>query len=231
MTPRRSTEELVTRLADHLEPVRPVAPLQRQLLAVAAIFCVSSAGVAAWLGLHPLHVFGRGAISATFVGVLALVGFAGLTLGLARRIPGRERLALAASGAVALGVGVVFALGIFLPGSAREAGPLAQWMGCVGRSLLLAAPSGLLALGLALRGAPWRSRAAGLGLAIGAVSLGAFLVHLSCPSPSAWHWLIAHALVPLASGVPVGLLVAWLLDRRGRRSRLATARLLDAGAS
>jgi hypothetical protein len=101
-------------------------------------------------------------------------------------------------------------------------------MDCVGRCLFLAIPSGVLALVLALRAAPWRPGATGIGVAIGATSLGALLVHLSCPSPSPWHWLIAHALVPMASGVPVGLLVAWVLHRIGQRSRLATSRLLKA---
>jgi hypothetical protein len=224
----RSTEDLVARLAERLEPVRPVAPLHRQVSGVAAIWAVSGAVVAAWLGLHPLAVLARGGISASLAGVLALVGLAGLTLGLACRIPGRERLVLAAAGGVALGVTVVLAIGLGLPGSIAEASPLAQCMDCVGRSVLFAVPSGLLATLLARRAAPWRPRLAGLALAIGALSLGALLVHLSCPSPSAWHWLVAHALLPLGSGVPLGLLVAWALRRLGQRSRLATPRLLGA---
>lgn len=227
MSMSRSTEELVARLVEDLEPVRAVAPLHRQVLGVAAIWAVSAAGVAAWLGLHPLAVLERGQISTTFTWVLALVGFSGLTLGLACRIPGRERFALAAARGVALGVIVVVAVGLVLPGSLADAGTVAQCLDCIGRSLFLAVPSGLLAMVLALRAAPWRPRVAGLGLAIGAVSLGALLVHLSCPSPSPWHWLVAHALVPLVSGVPVGLLVAWVLHRLGRRSRLSTSRLLD----
>jgi len=80
-----------------------------------------------------------------------------------------------------------------------------------------------LAIGLALRAAPWRPRVAGLGLAIGATSLGALLVHLSCVSPSPWHWMIAHVLVPLSAAVPLGLLVASVFDRVGRRFRLLDA--------
>jgi hypothetical protein len=224
----RTTEEFVARLAENLEPVRPVAPIYRQVLAVAGIWALSAVVVAGWRGLHPLAALGRGGISSTLAGVLALVGFAGLTLGLACRIPGRERLALAAAGGVALGIVIVVAVGLLLPGSVADAGVLAQCMDCAGQSLLLAIPSGLLAMAFARRGAHWRSYTAGLGLAGGATALGALLVHLSCPSPSAWHWLIAHALVPLAAGVPIGLLVAWVLDRLGLRSRLATSRVLDA---
>jgi hypothetical protein len=215
------TETLVTRLASDLEPVRAVSPLHRQLLAVTAIWAGSAAVVAGWIGLHPLAVLARGGISATFVWMLAIVGFAGLTLGLACRIPGRERLALAAAGGVALGTLVVIAVGLALPGFAADAGTLAQGVNCAGQSLFLAIPPGLMALVLAQRGAPWRPRVAGLGLTIGATSLGALLVHLSCLSPSPWHWWLAHALVPLAVGVLVGLLVAWVLQQLGLRSLLA----------
>jgi hypothetical protein len=224
----RTAEELIARLTEDLDPVRPVAPLHRQVLAVAGIWAASAALVAGWMGVHPLAVLGRGGTSTTLVWVLALVGFAGLTLALACRIPGRERLALAAAGGVALGVTVVIAAPLALLGSVADAGTLAQCMDCVGLSLLLAIPSGLFAMRLALRGAPWRPRTSGLGLAIGATSLGALLVHLSCPSPSPWHWLIAHALVPLSVGVTVGLFVAWVFHRLGNRSRLATSRGLGA---
>lgn len=218
MSTTLSTEALVARLAGALEPVRAVAPLHRQMLAVMAIWAGSAAVVAGGLGLHPLAVLERGGISMTLVWVLALVGFAGLTLGLACRIPGRERLALSAAGGVALGVLVVIAVGLALPGSAAGAGTLAQGMNCVGQSLFLAIPPGLLATVLALRGAPWRPRVAGLGLTIGATSLGALLVHLSCPSPSPWHWWLAHALVPLVVGVLVGSIVAWVLRHLALRS-------------
>lgn len=216
-----STEGLVARLAADLEPVRAVPPLHRQLLAVTAIWAGSAVVVAGWLGLHALAVLERGGISTTFAGVLALVGFAGLTLGLACRIPGRERVARAAGSGVALGVLLVSAVGIVLPGFVGDADTLAQGVNCVGESLFLAIPSGLMAIVLALRGAPWRPRVAGLGLTIGAASLGGLLVHLSCPSPSPWHWWLAHALAPLGVGVLVGLLVAWLFHHLGLRSRLA----------
>lgn len=219
MSGSRSTGELVARLTERLEPVRPVPPLHRQVLAVAGVWALSAAVAAGWLGLHPLAVLERGTVSTTFAWVFALVGFAGLTLGLACLIPGRERVARAAAAGVALGVSIVVGVGLLLPGSVTETGSLAQCMDCVGTSLLFAGPPGLAALWLALRGAAWRSRAAGFGLAIGATSLGAFLVHLSCLSPSAWHWLVAHAVLPLASGVPAGFLLAWVLQRAAARSR------------
>jgi len=209
----RSSEELIAGLSERLEPVRPLAPLHRQVLVVASAWILSAAAVALWLGMQPLGVVERGAVSGLLVTGLALIGLAGLTLGLAARIPGRERLALAAAAAAAAGVALVIGLGLALPGSVTDAGPLAEWRVCFERSLLLAIPSGVFAVVLALRAAPWRERAAGLGLGLGAMALGALLVHLSCPSPKPWHWLLAHALLPLGCGVPLGLLAAWVLHR------------------
>jgi hypothetical protein len=223
----RSTDELVTRLVEGLEPVRPLPPVRRQMLGMAGAWALSAALAGAWLGLHPLAAIARGSVSAALVAALALVGVAGLTLAIACRIPGRERLALAGAGGVALGIVPLIVLGLGLPGSPSEAGTLVQCLDCAGRSLLLAMPAGVLSLALALRGAPWRSLAAGMGLAVGATSLGALLVHLSCPSPSAWHWLAAHALAPLGAGAGAGVLVAWILDRLGVRSRRPVAGVLD----
>lgn len=219
MTPGRSSEDFIARLARDLEPVRPVAALRQQLLAVAAIWGASALVVAGWLGLHPLAVLGRDALSATLAVVLVGVGLAGVTLGLVCRIPGQERLALASAGAVAAGVGIAAGIALVWPGVLADSG-LAQSRVCIGRSLLLALPSGALALRLALRGAPWRAVWSGLGLSVGAVALGGLLVHLSCPSPSAWHWLFAHALAPLAAAVPAGLLAGWLLWRLSRPAQL-----------
>jgi hypothetical protein len=218
----RSTEELVARLAAELAPVRPVLRLRHQALAVAAGFAASAAGVGVWLGLDPVAALGRGAISATLAGALALVGVGGVALGLAARIPGRERISRVAAAAICAGGVTAAALALAHAASGAESGALAPALAqsghCAARSLLLAIPSGLLALALARRGAPWRTAATGLGLAAGAVSLGALLVHLSCPSPSAWHWLCAHALLPWLAGVPVGALAAWMLAGLDRAS-------------
>jgi hypothetical protein len=196
--PGRSSEALVARLAATLEPVRPIRPLHRTLLAVAGVWGATAFVVASWLGLHPVAVLARGEISTAFAAALAGIGVAGLTLGFACRVPGRERLAWTAGAGIVLGLA------------------------------LLAIPSGALATALARRGAPWRPRVAGLGLALGATCLGGLLVHLSCPSPSPWHWLLAHVLAPLAAGLPLGLATGGLLDRLSRGSRRAADRLREA---
>jgi len=212
--PGRSTEEVVARLVNGLAPVRPLPPVRRQLLALAAMVAVTAAFRAGWTGAHPLDLLLR-SWSSVFVAVaLVLFGFAGLTLGLASRIPGRERLARASLGEMTLGIGIVAAVALALPRSLAEAGTFTQAAHCIGSSLLLAGPPLLLATALALRGAPWASWRAGLCLAAGSASLGALLVHLSCPAPGAWHWLLAHALAPLYAALPIGLLVASALARR-----------------
>ena len=226
MSPQRSTEEIVARLVDTIEPVRRVAAMRWQLLRVAGIWALTAALVAVWIGIHPLAVFERGALSASIATALLLLGFAALTVALAGRIPGRERLAKIAAAGVALGLGIAGMTALVLPGWIDEAGFLAQCMDCGARSLLLAIPSGLIAMTLALRGASWRPALTGIALATGATSLGALLVHMSCASPDPWHWLIAHVLLPVAAGVPMGILAAWIFERVARRSARAAAERL-----
>jgi len=211
----RSTEEVVARLVGEIEPVRRVPALRWQVIRVAAIWVATAALAAVWMGMHPLVIVHRSGISASIAAALALLGFAGLTLGLALRIPGRERLASAAAGGIAAGLGILGAVALMMPGSVVDAASLAQ---CTGRSLLLAVPSGLVAMAVALRGAGWRPALTGLALATGATSLGALLLHMSCRSQSPWHWLIAHALLPVLAGIPMGILAAWVFDRIAKRS-------------
>lgn len=221
MNRSRSTEDLVARLSDDLAPVRPVAPLHRQLLAVAAIWAASATTAVVCLGWHPWSVIDRGSLSMLLTSVLALVGLAGVTLGLASRIPGRERPAFAAAAGVALGGLVLAVVALGLPDS--ESGALAQHTSCAGHSLILAIPGALVAMVFALRGADWRPRIAGIGLAVGATALGALVVHMSCPSQSPWHWLISHAAMPLGAGIAAGLALACVIDWLGRRTREAVA--------
>jgi Negative regulator of sigma F len=223
MDSHRSTEEIVARLVDGIEPVRPVPAVRWQVMRVAAVWVATAALVAVWMGMHPLAILQRSGVSAGIALALALVGFAGLTLGLALRIPGRERLAGWAAVGIAGGLGTVALIGLLLPGSVADAGSLAECMNCTAHSLLLAIPSGLIAMAVALRGAGWRPALTGLGLASGATSLGALLVHTSCPSESPWHWLVAHALLPVLAGIPIGMLAAWVFDRVAKRSARAAA--------
>ena len=207
MSDERSTERLVGRLAGDLAPVRPIAPLHRQALAVFAAWAATTLGATLLFGpAHPLDVIARGAVSASFVGLLGLLAPASLALGLASRIPGRERvgwLAAAVGAAALLGLGCV-ALAL---GDAAFATPFAQCERCALRSVVLAVPAGLVAGLFARRGAPWRPGLAGAAVALGAAAAGGFLVHLGCPRTDASHWLVGHALAPLAAAAVLGLTV------------------------
>jgi hypothetical protein len=223
----RSTEELVARLVEDAAPVRRIPALRSQLLRVAGAWLATAAVVALWLGLDPAAPVRRGGVSAGVAGALAIVGFAALAAGLAARIPGRERLAggaaLAAATALVSGVGMLALTGAF--GNAHWP---AYLLDCSRRALAFALPAGVVALSLALRGAGWRESLAGLGLAVGAAALGALLVHMSCPSEDVWHWLLAHAALPAAGGLMLGLLAVGVLraaaQRAERRARERTAR-------
>jgi hypothetical protein len=227
MSAARPTEAVVARLARDLAPVRPMPALRRQTAAIAAIFAATSGVALVWLGLHPLDALARGGVSAALACALALIGAGGLALGLAGRVPGRERLALGAGIAAALGLLAIAAVGFVVPDPIARAIAREWQSDCFVRSLLLAVPLGVVAARLSLRGAPWRPAATGVSLALGAAALGSLLVHAACPSPNASHWLAAHSLLPLATGAAVGALAAWRLARRARRGRAAIARALD----
>jgi MFS family permease len=208
---------VVARLVDGLEPVRPIRPLRLQIASIALVWTATGAIAASVLDFHPFDAAHSSGVSSSFVAVLAVVGFSGLVMGLAGRIPGRERVMAAAGIAIALGLAITALLGGWLPGSLADAGSLAQCLDCSGRSILLAIPSGVVAVSTALRSVGWHAARTGFGLAIGSASLGALLVHMSCASESPWHWLIAHAALPLTIGSAFGVLVAWILSAAARR--------------
>jgi len=223
----RPTEQIVARLARDLAPVRPVAPLRRQAIAVSAAWLGSAALALGWLGLHPLDTIARGLLSAALLAALAWIGVAGVALALAARRPGRERIARAAALAIGLGFAAVAASALCAPGAIGDGDLLAQGSVCSERALWLAIPCGLLAAHFARGGAPWRPHAAGAGTALGAVALGALLVHASCRSPVPAHWIVAHTLVPLGIGAFTGALLAGYFALRERSARNALARALD----
>jgi hypothetical protein len=216
MTPRRSSEELVAELAGSLEPVRPVAPLRGQLAAIAGVWAATGAALLAFAGARPVAVAARGAASVAILVALALLGGAGATIGVASRIPGRERVVRAASAVLLAGAGLLLAVLAQLAGGPLGPELLARALPCIDRSLLLALPPAAAVGLLAARGAPWHVQMSALGVALGASALGGLLVHLTCPSPDPWHWLLAHAVVPALGGLALGAAAGWLLTRPGR---------------
>ena len=216
MSGRRSSEELVAELAGALEPVRPILALRAQLGAVAALWLATGAALFVLAGARPVAVLARGALSAAIAADLAALGVAALALGLAARVPGRERAVRTALAALAAGGAALLALLAALLGTPADPGLFAEGRRCMDRSFLLAMPTAALAAALAVRGAPWHAWASAAGVTLGASALGGLLVHLTCPSPDPWHWLVAHALVPAFGGGALGLAAGWLVSRRAR---------------
>jgi hypothetical protein len=215
----RSSEELVAELAGALEPVRPLPALRAQLAVVAAAGLATGAALVVFAGARPVAVLARGALSAAIAADLAALGVAGLAIGLAARVPGREQTVRGALAALAAGGAVLLALLVALLGTPADPGLFAHGRRCMDRSFLLALPTAALAAALAVRGAPWHAWASAAGVTLGASALGGLLVHLTCPSPDPWHWLAAHALVPAFGGGALGLAAGWLVSRRARGDR------------
>ena len=216
MTPK-SPEELIAVLSERLQPVRPVTALRWQLLTVIAVCGASAVAVAGWLGLHPVEVVERGAVSAWLSGALGLLGISGLVLALAARIPGRESLVRVSAGGSTVALAIAAGLCVALREAIHDSGTRQEFFRCSTSALMFAVPVALCAGAWVMRGAPWRPRSTGLALAIGAAAIGGLLVHLSCPSPTPWHWLLAHAFAPLAIGACVGGVLARLLDSGRQR--------------
>jgi hypothetical protein len=216
---RRSSEDLVAELSGALAPVRPIPALRAQALAVAGVWAATGAALLAFAGARPVAVLARGALSAAIAADLAMIGAAAVTIGLAARVPGRERTVRAAYAALAAGAALGIALLVPLLGTQPGPGVIAHGRRCMDRSFLLALPTAALAAALAVRGAPWHAWASAAGVTLGASALGGLLVHLTCPSPDPWHWLVAHALVPALGGGALGLAAGWLVNRRASRDR------------
>jgi hypothetical protein len=90
-----------------------------------------------------MELTARGALWGSFVGELALIAGAGVLLGLASRIPGRERAAWIAAGIA--GVGLIGVLGDALAlGYGAFATPFAECESCFVKSLILAVPVGAI---------------------------------------------------------------------------------------
>ena len=215
MSAGRPTADLVSELADGLEPVRPIPALRWQLASLAVAWFLTALVVAAWQGLHPAAVLDRGVSSAGIAIGLVLLAGSALATALATRIPGREPAVLIAMGGGVLSLGLLLAVWIGLIGtSAGAIFHAAEDLRCVGHASLFSAPSGLVAGFLAARGVAWRPVTTGFTLALGAAAGGALLTHLSCQSSDPWHWLFGHAVGPLAIGVVGGALLAWWFGRR-----------------
>lgn len=219
-----SSEDRIRELVRDLRPVRAIPPLRAAAAAALAVFLLIVA--AGWLlgGLQPRPstdpAWSDPSYLAALVG-LGLVAFGALGAALASAVPGRERALRLGVRLAALGVVTAVAGGI--AGLARgDLGfggeELAACATCMSHALGLGLASSLLACGFIVYAAMRRPNL-GAALALtGGVALGAVAVHVTCPSDSALHQLIAHSLAPLGAAALLTLPLAALLRRWRARS-------------
>lgn len=220
---RRTIDELTS----GLRPVRRVPRLRLAFGAVALIgVLVGALALVSSLELRTdlIRLVGR---DPGFTGILtglALVAAGGLLAGLAASVPGRERVARAglALGVAGVATSAITGSALLLAGGLplRAEPPLSYDATCLATSCLLALPAGLAAVVLAGRAAPYRPLLSALAAASGAVAIGAFAVHLSCPCDGLRHALLAHALAPVSGGVLLAVPFHAAL-RRAARTRLS----------
>jgi hypothetical protein len=204
-------EDRICQLARELEPVRPIPRLRAALATALGLWGAGLAGErllggpslrpgsdAAWF--EPAFLAQLGGL------VLAALGFT--LAALASAVPGREGALRRGLGAGAIGMLAALVGGLWgLPGSPGvSAGEgFAGLAGCGLRALGLGSASTLL--GCIFIARAWVRRpafAAWLALA-GGSTLGAVAVHVTCPSNSALHQLLGHALAPLVAAAALAL--------------------------
>ncbi len=219
----RTAEEQIRELARDLAPVRPI-PSLRSVLGVAVALGLAAPFAAHWLVGGPGLRAGDGSVSsvpylATFAG-LALMAFGALGAALAVAVPGREvatRLGarMATSGAVLAIAGGLW--GVVAGGGLAAGERITDCLWCIARGLTLGAAPLLLACAFIVYAAVQRP---GVGTALalsGGVALGSVAVHVTCPSDSPLHWLLAHSLAPMLAVLVLTAPLAALLARRTRR--------------
>jgi Negative regulator of sigma F len=215
-----TTEERIRELVRDLKPVHRI-PRLRSVLGAAVALVVVAAALHAGLGgpgLRPLpEPAARLAYLCVLVGLIGSMSGA-LVGGLAAAVPGRGRAARA--GFWGAGTGLALATAVAAAGIVAQGhgGLAVTWAGssyCVFRSLVLALGPLLLA-GFFIRKTATPHVVAAVAFAVaGAVALGAAAVHGTCASDDPGHWLLGHALPPLAAALVLTLPLALLLRRRG----------------
>ncbi|HVN40028.1 MAG TPA: NrsF family protein [Myxococcota bacterium] len=222
----RTAEDRIRELARDLAPVRPIPPL-RWVLGAAVVLGSAAPFAAHWLLGSPGFRSGSSAVSslpylATFAG-LWLLALGALVAALAWCVPGRESAARRGVGVAASGAAVAVVGGLWgiVAGDGPVAGAsLADCLPCIGRALALGTAPVLLACAFIVYAAV-RRPGSGTALALaGGVALGAVAVHVTCPSDSPMHWLLAHTLAPVVAVLLLtGPLAAFVASRTHRAQR------------
>jgi hypothetical protein len=181
------------------------------LLALAGHWLLGGPGFRSGSWLRPSYL-------ATLAG-LATVALGAVGAALASAVPGRE--AAARLGARTAAVGFVLAVGGGIVGLASDTAlwdvDLGACLSCIRRALGLGIAPTLAACAFILYAAVRRPRR-GTALALaGGVALGAAAIHSTCPSDSPLHWILAHALAPVAAigvfTIPLAALIARVVRR------------------
>ncbi len=214
-----TTEDRIRELVRDLRPVRRI-PRLRSVFGAAVAFVVVATALLAGLGGPGLRSLPEPAARLPYLCVL--VGLIGsmsgaLVGGLAAVVPGRARVARRsfwwAGAGLALATFVAVA-GMIAQGHGGLAATWASAWHCVVRAFVLALGPLVLAFLFIRRTASPHVVPAIAFVLWGAVALGAAAVHGTCASDEPGHWLLGHALPPLAAVLVLTLPLALLLRPR-----------------
>jgi len=218
--PSASERQMIDALVEDLRPVRRVGALWTAAAALFGAWLL----VVLWLdgaalasGVWRQTLATQPGFAVTGFGLL-LMGVGGSAGALAARVPDRPVLEARALAAAWVGLAVAAGGGAVLAFSAGfDAGsPVAADGVCMRAALLYGSPPGAYLIVLLLRGWVARPARAAFACALGAVALGALIVHLGCPHTGARHWLLGHALAPVVAAALGTVPLAIVLRRAAR---------------
>jgi hypothetical protein len=225
---QRPTESLIRELARDLQAVRPIPRLRVVAAGLVAVWALAAA--VHWLFGGPLPLVGKGSFwgDPAFLAVFVGLGFAAvgaLLTAFASAVPGREAVARTSGQLALLGVALALGGGLWALAAAANGAPetpLAQHLSCAGRACALGIVPAVFACAFLARASTRRPVVAAGIAACGAVGLGAIAVHSSCSAGGGVHWLLGHALGPIAAApllaFPLAAVASRWSKRGGKRS-------------
>jgi len=201
-----------------MRPVRPLSPVWRRTLTVAAI---AAAAVAAALATYSLRDdlgvipqwLGWGSSAMQFLIGVVLIGLA-----LREAVPGRAVPPGAAAGALVLGF--AFQLAVSVATWVASPGPAFSWAGftggvvCMRNEITFALPALIVTLWLVVRALPLRPAMAGAFGGTGAGLVADGINHLLCPMSDLRHVVAWHT-----GAVLLLALAGWLAGALWERAR------------
>jgi hypothetical protein len=203
-----------------LTPVRPLYPLWRRILIVAAVSAAVMAVVLLVLGSRlrpdlaelPMWV-GWGASILELVVAIIIVGLA-----LRQSVPGVAVPPVLARAAIAVGLVLQLLVGVATwvhsPGMPAGTAWLAKGVGCLSHDSAMILPTFVVTMWLVFRALPMRAPMAGMIGGFGAALTGDAVTHLLCPMSNLRHVLVWH------TGAVIGFaLLGWLVGTLWARRR------------